>query len=234
VTASSALPGPFSPIVLKNYAGRCDYKLPDWVTKAIEKPDLSNRVYWLATYLSRYTDASAKPYVYLIDGVVSDNLGLRAIIETVAGRSGFRQGLSQSGLSENVKIAFIIVDVQTRVQQGRMLGDIPGLDFLLGSSSTIMVNRNNFDTMDLLRRYIQDWKAEDISSERRPLNFYVLHLNFDFLPDTKEREYFNNIPTTLSLPAQQVDRLRAVAGRLLYSNAEFRKLLDDIGGIILP
>ena len=41
VTASSAFPGPFSPIVLKNYAGQCNYKVPNWVIKAVEKPDLS-------------------------------------------------------------------------------------------------------------------------------------------------------------------------------------------------
>lgn len=232
VTASSALPGPFSPIVLKNYAGQCDYRLPDWVTKAIENPDLSSRVYWLASYLSRYTDAKAKPYIYLIDGVVSDNLGLRAIIETIAGRGGIRQSLSQSGLSEDTKIVFLIVDAQTRVHQGIWLGDVPGLSFLLDSSSTSMINRNNFDTIDLLRRYIKDWKTEDISSGRKPLDFYVVHLSFDALSDKTEREYFNAIPTTLSLPEEQVDRLRGVAGRLLYSNTEFLKLLDDIGATI--
>ena len=232
VTASSALPGPFSPIVLKNYARQCGYTLPDWVIKAIEKPDLSSRVYWLATYLYRYTDPTAKPYIYLIDGVVSDNLGLRAVIESIAGRGGIRSTLAQSGLSDVTKIAFIIVDAQTRVQQGTEFGDIPGLGFLLGSSSTIMINRNNFDTVDLLRRYIQNWKAEDVSAGHKPLDFYIVHLNFDSLPDKKEREYFNDIPTTFSLPADQVDRLRDVAGRLLYLNEDFHKLLKDIEGRI--
>jgi len=232
VTASSALPGPFSPVVLKNYAGQCNYTLPDWVTKAIEKPDLTSRVYWLASYLSRYTDATAKPYIYLIDGVVSDNLGLRVIIESIAGRGGIRQSLSQSGLSENTKIAFVIVDAQTRVHQGTWLGDIPGLGFLLDSSSTTMINRNNFDTIDLLRRYIKDWKTEDISAGRKPLDFYIIHLSFDSLDDKTGREYFNDIPTTLSLSEEKVDKLRDIAGRLLYWNEEFRKLLDDIGGKI--
>jgi len=232
VTASSALPGPFSPIVLKNYAGQCDYKVPEWVIKAVEKPDLSDRAYWLASYLYRYTDATAKPYIYLIDGAVSDNLGLRPIIESVAGRGGIRSALTQSGLPEMTKVAFVIVDAQTRVQQESGLGDIPGLSFLLGSSSTIMINRNNFDTVDLLRRYVQDWKVEDISAGRKPLDFYIVHLNFDSLPDKKEREYFNNIPTTFSLPAEQVDRLRDVAGRLLYSNEQFRNLVNDIGAKI--
>jgi NTE family protein len=232
VTASSAFPGPFTPIVLKNYAGQCDYKVPDWVTKAVEKPDLSSRIYWLASSFSLYTDAKAKPYIYLIDGGVSDNLGVRAVLESVAGQGGIRRSLSQSGLSGLSKVAFVIVDAQTRIRQGTLLGDIPGLGFVLDSTSSIMINRNNFDTLELLRRYIRDWQAEDAAVGRKPLDIYIVHLNFDSLTDTKEREYFNDIPTALSLPAEQVDKLRNVAGRLLYSNEEFRKLVTEIGGNI--
>jgi NTE family protein len=228
VTASSAFPGPFSPIVLKNYAGQCDYKVPEWVTKAIEKPDLANRVFWMASSLYLYTDATAKPYIYLIDGGVSDNLGVRAIFESVAGQGGIRKTLARSGLSNLGKVAFVVVDAQTRVQRGTLLGEIPGLGFVLDSSSSIMINRNNFDTMDLLRRYVYDWNAEDVNAGRKPLDIYIVHLNFDSLPDVKEREFFNHIPTALSLPAEQVDKVRDVAKRLLYSNPDFNKLVADI------
>ena len=44
--------------------------------KAVEKPDLSSRAYWMASSLYLYTDATAKPYIYLIDGGISDNLGV--------------------------------------------------------------------------------------------------------------------------------------------------------------
>lgn len=232
VTASSAFPGPFSPIVLKNYAGQCNYKVPNWVIKAVEKPDLSSRVFWMASSLNFYTDATAKPYIYLIDGGVSDNLGVRAIIESVAGQGGMRRSLARSGLSNLEKVAIVVVDAQTRARQGTMLGDIPGIGFVVDSSSSIMINRNNFDTMDLLRRYVRDWNAEDVAAGRKPLDVYVVHLNFDSLPDRKEREYFNDIPTALSLPAEQVDKLRDVAGRLLYGNQDFKRLVTDIGGSI--
>jgi len=229
VTASSAFPGPFTPIVLKNYAGHCDYKVPEWVKKAVEKRDLSSRVYWMASSLYLYSDAIAKPYIYLIDGGISDNLGVRGLVESVAGQGGLRSVMAQSGLSGVRKVAFVIVDAQTRIQQEIMIGDIPGLGFVLGSSYTIMINRNNFDTVDLLQRYIQDWEKEDIAAGRKPLDVYIVHLSFDSLPDKKERDYFHGIHTTLSLPEEQVDRLRDVAVRLLYSNAEFRKLITDIG-----
>lgn len=230
VTASSAFPGPFSPIVMKNYAGHCDYKVPSWVMTAVENPDLSSRVYWLASSLYLYTDAKAKPYIYLIDGGVSDNLGVQAVIESMAGQGGIRSALARSGLSNLGRVAFVIVDAQTRIQRGTIFGDIPGLGFVVDSSSTIMINRNNFNTMDLLRRYVLDWNAVDVTAGRKPLDVYIVHLNFDALPDMKEREYFNGIPTALSLPAEQVDKLRDVAGRLLYGNQDFKRLVTDIGG----
>jgi NTE family protein len=232
VTASSAFPGPFSPIVLKNYAGQCGYKVPEWVMKAVENPDLSSRVYWLASSLYLYTDSKAKPHIYLIDGGVADNLGVQAVIESVAGQGGIRSALEKSGLSNIGRVAFVVVDAQTRIRRGTIFGDIPGLGFVVDSSSTIMINRNNFNTMDLLRRYVSDWNAADVAAGRKPLDVYIVHLNFDALPDVKEREYFNDIPTALSLPAEQVDKLRDVAGRLLYSNQDFRRLVTDIGGNI--
>ena len=103
---------------------------------------------------------------------------------------------------------------------------------MVDSSSTIMINRNNFNTLDLLRRYVRDWSAEDVAAGRKPLDVYVVHLNFDSLPDLKEREYFNGIHTALSLPAEQVDKLRDVAGRLLYGNQDFKRLVNDIGGSV--
>ena len=114
--------------------------------KAVENPDLSSRVYWLASSLYLYTDAKAKPYIYLIDGGVSDNVGVQAVIESVAGQGGIRSALARSGLSNLGRVAFVIVDAQTRIQRGTILGDIPGLGFVVDSSSTIMINRNNFNT----------------------------------------------------------------------------------------
>jgi len=232
VAASSAFPGLFTPIVLKNYAGQCDYRVPEWVKKAIEKRDISSRAYWMASWLNLYTDAKAKSYIYLTDGGISDNLGVRRLLDIVAGQGGLRGAMAQSGLSGVKKVAFLIVDAQTPVRQGAMVGDIPGMGFVLGSTYTIMINRNNFDTVDLLRRYVHDWRQEDIAAGRKPLDVYTIHLSFDSLPEKLERDYFHSVPTTFSLPEDQVDRLRDVAGRLLYSNDDFRKLVADVGGNI--
>lgn len=231
VAASAAFPGPLSPIILKNYAGQCSHKNPPWIDETLQKPDLHNRVYHHAVMMKTYLDPATKPYIYLIDGGVSDNLGIRGIIDTIAARGGVRDSLKQEGLMKTRRVAFIIVDAQTKKKpRWRLLDEIPGFDAVLGVSSTIMINRYNFETVDLLRRYAGEWTYEDKAAGQKPIEIYVIHIAFDALPDKSERESFQDIPTTLTLPAEQVDKLREVAARLLYAEEPFRKLVRDLGG----
>ncbi len=43
----------------------------------------------------------------------------------------------------------------------------------------------------------------------------------------------NRQPTTLALPPEVVDRLRAAAGKIIMDSPEFRRLLKDIGATIV-
>ena len=93
-----------------------------------------------------------------------------------------------------------------------------------------MINKYNFETIDLLRRYAEEWTDENKNAGMKPIEIYIIHVAFAFLPDKTEREYFQDIPTALTLPAEQVDKLRQVAGKLLYSQESFNKLVKDLGG----
>jgi NTE family protein len=230
VTASSAVPGPLSPVILKNYAGKCSAKIPEWIPKAIEKPDLSSRIYHMAVRANAFLDPNKKPYILLVDGGVSDNLGLRTIIDRTIVTGGLRDSLAEAKLNRIHRIAFIIVNAETEAEPSwGILDEVPGIGAILGTSSTIMVNKYNFETIDLLRRNIREWQTEN-ASPSKPLDFYMIHLNFAALPDKAERDYFYTIPTTLSLPQKQVDRLRDVAARLLYASPDFQRLVADMGG----
>lgn len=231
VAASAAFPGPLTPIILKNYAGQCDHRVPAWITNALTKPDPTSRVYYNAVMTKTYLEPDTKPYIHLIDGGVSDNLGIRGIMETIAAQGGIRDTLKEEKLAKTRRVVFIIVDAQTREKsRWRLIDEIPGLGAILGASSTIMINKYNFETIDLLRRYAGEWTYEDEAAEKKPIEIYIIHVAFASLPDKAEREYFQGIPTALKLPAEQVDKLREVAGKLLYSQGSFNKLVKDLGG----
>jgi len=234
VAASAAFPGPLSPIVLKNYAGQCNYPVPPWITKSLEKRDLVDRAYFNAVEMSKFLNTEEKPYVYLIDGGVADNLGIKGPLESIISRGHVRDVLKEQGLASTRKVAIILVDAQTKeLKEWGLYGKVPGLTLTLGASSGIMVNKSNFETIELLRRYAQDWTYEDEVQGKKPIEFYIIHVTFHRLPDKAEQEYFLDIPTALELPVKQVDKLREVAGRLLYADSEFQRLLQNLGGKII-
>jgi NTE family protein len=231
VAASAAFPGALSPIVLKNYAGQCSIKVPSWIEKALAKPDLSNRTYYNALRMNTYLNARNKPYVYLIDGGVSDNLGIRGILESLIARGGIRESLKNMGLEKTRRVAIVIVDAKTREKaRWQIVDEVPGIGTILGVSSTIMINKYNFETIELLHHVARDWAYDDQMHGEKPIDYYIVHVAFDALPDEKERDYFNNIPTSFSLEEQQVDRLREVAARLLYTDRDFQRFVKDLGG----
>jgi len=231
VAASAAFPGALSPVVLKNYAGQCSIKVPSWIEKALTKPDLSSRTYHNALRMNTYLNAKTKPYVYLIDGGVSDNLGIRGILESLIARGGIRESLKSMGLEKTRRVAIVIVDAKTEEKaRWQLLDEVPGIGTILGASSTIMINKYNFETIELLHHVAKEWAYDDRMHGEKPIEYYISHVAFDALPDGKERDYFNTIPTSLYLEPEQVDRLRDVAAKLLYTDRDFRRFVKDLGG----
>ena len=233
VAASSAFPGPFEAIVLQNYAGTCGFQEKPWMTMALEKHDVNSRAYRAVAKARTYLDAKQKPFIHLLDGGVSDNLGLRGPLEIIIGHGGIREYLENIGLQGTRRIAFIIVNAQGNISsEWGLLDKIPGLGAILGASSSVMLYSYNYETIELLRGYIEEWSAEenDLDEGRLPTDFYVVEVAFDAIEDDKERRYFAAIPTSLTLRREAVDNLREVASRILFGSKPFRELVRDLGG----
>lgn len=83
VVASSAFPGPFTPMTFKNYPkSQCGYQLPEWVDQTLAKsPDENLEQFIWAQNLKSYEDAGHRPYIHLMDGGIGDNLGLRPVLD---------------------------------------------------------------------------------------------------------------------------------------------------------
>jgi NTE family protein len=235
VAASAAFPGPFGPIVLKNYAGECGHKEAPWVAKVLEERDTGSRRFHAATRVRTYENKQRKPFIYLLDGGIADNLGIRGPLEIVAARAGMGETFEELGLHRTRRLAFIVVNAQTAIlSKPSLLGRIPGLRDIIGATSSIMVNSINYDTMDLLRRLTREWleEAKRMKGRSLPMDYYIIEVGFNALDDEEERRYFSSVPTSLTLPEETVDRLRHIAGRILYDSKDFQKLVRDLGGEI--
>ena len=95
--ASSAVPVVLSTITINNYGGTCNYELPAWVKLL---PRLPNRRGPPHARYARYRTscptptACSRPYIHLVDGGVSDNLGMRGVLDALE----FLEALHDKGM----------------------------------------------------------------------------------------------------------------------------------------
>lgn len=248
VAASSAVPVILTPITLYNFAGSCNYQAPAWIQKTWEEPAVSHRQLQQAINLRSYLDPQRKPYIHLIDGGMADNLGLRAAVDQMNVTGDIWSSLQYLGLANTRKVVLILVNAETEagsrpdhVERTLRSGQV------LKSVTHIPISRYNFETVELAKEYFKQW-AEEIRTQRcgipknsdrnQPLyaepdscgdiQFYMIEVDFDSLPDRSERSYFKSLPTSFHLPPEAVDRLHAVGRRILKNSPEFQRLLRNL------
>ncbi len=236
VTASSASPLYFSPLTLSNYAGSCDYRRPEWLVNALNGDrHQAIRRYSLAADMQTYLDAGKRKYIHLLDGGLADNLGLRPILDrlTLMGPDGVADELRFRTIR---RLVHIVVNAQTRRDNPALdqYAGVPNLGvtaFAIGNTT----KRYNVETLAYARHMLgeaADFFAEkqkkDGVSEGEDVQAMLIELNFDDLESEAERAYFNSLPTSFSLPAEAVDRLREVGARLLRTSPDYQRLLREL------
>lgn len=231
VAASSAVPGAFTPITLKNHAG-C--QLFPYQNKA-KKPKY--RIDEIVLDMRKYLDKKKYPYLHLVDGGVSDNLGVRAVLKSaIDANDHFPTILKTYGLEKTKKVVFIIVnasdDIPPEIAQSKT---DPGVENVLGAVMTVQFRRYNLETLDLLNQKFKKWKKQLQEANCNHLkkedcntvDFYAIELNLKQLPK-KLAEETSLYPTSLELPSKQVDTLIESGEYLLKASPKFQQLLQDL------
>ncbi len=239
--ASSAVPMLLSPITLRNYAGSCDYKMPEVMEKTLREHDTSTWQFHQVNDIRPYLDAEKRPFIHLVDGGVADNLGLRALLDRVLALGDFSKTLKYFGLENVRKVIFIVVNSEKELNdRWYLLEKSPPFKVKLKSYSVISIARYNYDTVMLLRDSFGRWTREiqqnrcgngPISTDPGAcgdIQFYLIEVKFDALNDEAERAYLNELPTSFKLPSVAVDRLRDAAHRILVDSEEYQRFLGSL------
>jgi len=230
VAASSAFPVLLTPITVNNYAGSCGYIEPPQVGAALAQCERLSRGYLKAQEMRTYEDSADHPYFHLLDGGLSDNLGLRGPLEPVLALGGLRPAMQYFGVKRPRKIVVIAVNATTHHDPGwDRRARAPGI-VEVGFAFGDVINRYSFETRQLFSDSMQQWESElnEGQSGTMPVKVYGVEVSFDQLADPKERKYFDDLPTKFNLPRGAVDRLREVAGRLLRESEGYQALLTDL------
>lgn len=234
--ASSAVPLVLSPVTLNNYGGRCGFRAPSWVA-ALD--DAGNRGRSAGRAAQRWREmqefqrSGTRPYVHLVDGGVSDNLGLRAVLEALE-QLELAKGAGRSTRLDGVRrIAFIVVNSLSQPRTDWDASENPPNDLeILVKAAGVPIDRYSFDAVELLRDTVARWSALRRAEDRArvpDIELFTIDVSIPAHPDAAEREFLNEQPTSFVLSAEAVARLRKAAGVILRASPEFQRFLDARG-----
>ena len=253
--ASSAVPLALSPVTLNNYGGKCAYREPAWA-RAIDDPNgrgrPAGRALQRLNEMRSFQDSAHRPFIHLVDGGLSDNLGLRAVLETM-------EELEVSRVYRRVtkldRIKRIVVFVVNSLSIPRTNWDesarAPSDLVILLKATGVPIDRYSYEAVELLKDIVARWNTirtlkaagafanagnEDLAKAVDVPNteLYAIDVSFISHPEQAERDYLNELPTSFALSDEQVDRLRAAAGAIMRASPEYQRMLRDLGAPTLP
>lgn len=235
VAASSAVPLVFAPLTLNNNGGNCNYHIPQGVAQALmagQPDDLRTRTRSeLVEGMLAYSQPGRRPFLHLLDGGLTDNLGLRTLLDIArlyTEDSLYRQ------LNQARHIVFINVNAQTRMDTGiDHSAAVPGTRRVLESLVNIPIDKNSQEALRQFRVFADEWrKRENQRASRQgvqPAEVYFISLALEDVADPALRAEVIGIPTSLYLPPQQIHQLKQAGTALLNRAEEFARLRKALG-----
>lgn len=244
---SSAVPVVLSPVTFNNYGGNCGFQYPLWV-REVENPDTrvrpAGRAFKRYKEMQDFQNSQDRPYIHLVDGGVSDNIGVLEALEELAASEAFRGEVGFGGIR---RVVLIVVNAHSSPSTDWDRKETPpGAFSQLMQSTGVPIDRYSFETIETMRDLAEIWTwrrdlqvaqaqlsglTKEQADARVPkVTLEVADVSFDTIPDLEERAAFMNLPTSFVLPAEDVDRLREVAGQLMRQSVEYQSIVSNMGG----
>ena len=229
VTASSAVPVVFHPVVLENYRS-CKSQRPEWLRAAKKRTVNDPQLKQVVEGLESYYKEDKRQYAHFVDGGITDNLGLRAPYEIVTTFGGAKSYLKRVGLSRPSRLVIISVDASTSPEpEMDSSRKQPSLKETISAVSGAQLHRYNTDTLELMDKSMTRW-ARELSTGGKRVKPYFVRMGIQDVRQPEMLNYLNTIPTNFSLSDEQVDRLIAVGRQLLRNNPDYKRFLASVGG----
>lgn len=224
VTASSGVPIAFPPVTLKNHAGECN------ISDSYLAPILSRTQYdgpreqELIAALNRYLDASQRPYIHLVDGGVSDNLGLRAVIDRNELLNKNLDDLLHHSSVKDVLVILVNAEVKSKTSLDESYQS-PSMVKTAGVLTDVLISRFTVETRSLVKEQMKAIEKQ-AQAEGHDVRFYFVEVDFSSIASPSVKAYFNNLPTTLELSNEEIDNLINAGRQLLQKSGPYQQFLD--------
>lgn len=251
VAASSAFPILLSPLTLHNYSGgHCDeFRPPLWLANGLASANAPRRVALARALMSYRNDVKERPFVHLLDGGLSDNIGLRGPYVALSGQDSAWSLFTKINQGKVRRVLVITANARTGRDPGWDKRESPpGLVGVLGLVTTGPMGNYSFETVQLIAEHFtrlnldfEGYRAcEKLAKDQCPafampfdpppeVTFHAVELAFDNIADDDHlKGCLETLATSFHLPRAQVTLLRQVAQRLLMTSSDFRAAMRAI------
>jgi len=238
---------------LNNYGGTCHNELPAVMRPFADSattPRPATRLLTMLHDLQSYEDAR-RPFVHLFDGGLSDNLGMRGVLQALEEAETLSM-LGRPGPFENVRriVVFVVNSRSSPQTDWDQSERPPGAIPLLIKATGVPIDHYSYESVETMRDVVARWQGMRRLRESAAFNatldpavkqllsapnidLYVIDVSFAALEDDAERRYLNDLPTSFVLPPEAIDRLRAAARKIVRESPDFQRLLKDAGARIV-
>ncbi len=247
---SSAVPVALSPVTFNNYGGTCNFKYPAWVADVANPATQvrpSGRALERYREMQDFQNSKERPYIHLVDGGVSDNIGVRGVLELLEELEASAAYSEEVGFGVIRRIVLIVVDSKSAPSTDWDRKETPpGFVVQLLQSTSVPIEKYSFETVEIMkdRAEIMSWKRDLVIARARlagasvsqaeasvpKLTLEVIAVSFDEIRNPQERAYFMELPTSFVLPPDDIDRLREIAAQLLRESKEYTSVVRSFNG----
>lgn len=225
VAASSSVPMVFAPITLNNNGGHCQYTPPLQIVSDSEagKKQLQTRKEFLERF-QKYSDSKNRPYIHLIDGGLTDNLGMRSLLDMT---EMYPEKLLTHKIKQNKIRHIVVINVNAQNEVSSDLDKsaaVPGFRDVVSAIVNIPIDQHSQESLRRFRAFVDQWNKD---KQNEDIYFSFVSLNLKDLPPSQLRDKVLNIPTSFYLPPEDVDNLRTAAAELMKQSLDYRNLLAE-------
>ena len=229
VTASSAVPVLFDPVVIENYAG-CDPDMLSWLKNGRKRSKDNPELLQVVEGLETFGNKDERKYIHFVDGGITDNLGLRAIYEVIEVAGGAKAILKRLNRKPPSKLIVISVNASTDPAPAMdQTNAQPTLEEAISRVSATQIHRYSAATLELMKNILPHW-AEEVSTPAHTVKSHFIQLGFKHIDKPDLLRFFNLIPTSFRLSDEQVDKLIEAGRELIRNSPDFQGVITDISG----
>ena len=247
VAASSAVPVLLSPVTLRNYADHCPAEVTQRVLGANDSAqagpaDFRRRLY--RAQADAYLNAGQRPYVHLVDGGLSDNLGVQRLLDRALMEGGLRQTFREVVIAPGSvqKVVLVVVNAEREPTRDIDATDsVPGVFDVADSLLFGAGARKTHETQEYLQDVIREWRRElgagaagSASVFAHDADIHVIMVNLRDAPADMNRHQLLRVPTAFTVTDGEVTDLISAGRRVLRQSPEFQALVRVLGARVVP